>query len=71
LFIKKKVFLNKILKSKAKKKYGKYWKKMQNLNWLTEITVSLVNGKIDIPEKNLNIAFRATKGEKINHLKWN
>jgi len=44
---------------------------MQNLNWLTEITVSLVNGKIDIPEKNLNIAFRATKGEKINHLKWN
>jgi len=44
---------------------------MQNSNWLTEITVSLVNGKIDIPEKNLNIAFRATKGKKINHLKWN
>ena len=59
-----------MLKSEAINKYGKYWKKMIDSGWLTGITVSIVDGEMDIPERDLDVAFRAAKGEKINHLEW-
>ena len=48
--------------SQAKKKYKKYWKKMQN--HLRGVTVSLTDGELDFPESDLKYAFdMATKGK--------
>jgi signal transduction histidine kinase len=48
--------------SKAKKKYKKYWKKMEV--HLKGVTASISDGEIDIPERDLEYAFdMATKGK--------
>ena len=48
--------------SLAKKKYKKYWKKMEA--HLKGITASITDGELDIPERDLEFAFdMATKGK--------
>ena len=41
--------------SKAKKKYKKYWKRMQE--HLKGVTASYTDGELDIPERDLEFAY--------------
>lgn len=50
------------------KKYGKrMWKKMQDTGLLDGITVELIDGKMSIPEIDLERAYCAVKGIKCIH----
>jgi len=53
--------------SLAKKKYKKYWKKMES--HLRGVTASITDGELDIPESDLQYALdMATKGK--SDLAW-
>jgi hypothetical protein len=53
--------------SQAKKRYKKYWKKMEI--HLKGITASITDGELDIPERDLVYAYdMATKGK--SDIEW-
>ncbi len=56
----------------SKKKYGKsMWKKMCDSGWLSGITIEMRDdGTGDIPQGDLDRAYRAANGEKIHPLEW-
>ena len=43
---------------------------MMRSGFLSGITVTLKDGEFDIPERDLSIAYRAAKGEKIHDSEW-
>jgi hypothetical protein len=61
-----------VTKKQVIKKYGKeMWKKMCATGWLDCITVVMLpNGETDIPERDIDIALRAVKGEYIHPEEW-
>lgn len=54
------------------KKVGKeMWDKMVATKWLDGITVTMnENGETNIPQSDIDRAYRAAKGEKIHPLNW-
>jgi len=57
--------------SEAKKRFGKaMWHKMVKSGYLTGITITIKDGEENIPESDINRAFRAAKGERIYPLDW-
>lgn len=59
-------------KKQVIKKVGEeMWEKMCATGWLDGITVTLLpNGETDIPESDIDRAYRAAKGEKIGDWEW-
>lgn len=59
-------------KAQAIKKYGqKTWDKMCATGWLDGITVTLLsNGEMDIPESDIDRAYRASQGHYIHSEEW-
>lgn len=56
-------------RSDAIKKYGaKMFKKMSK--HLIGITVTIKDGKEDIPESDLELAYKVVKGKKVHPLEW-
>ena len=51
-------------------KYGKeMWDKMVATGWLDGITCRIMpNGEIDIPQSDIDRAYREAKGEYVSHL---
>ena len=51
-------------------KYGKdMWDKMVNTGWLDGITVELMpDGKTNIPQSDIDRAYRAANGKYVSHL---
>jgi hypothetical protein len=58
--------------SEAIKKYGsETWAKMSESGWLDGITVTIgKNGETDIPQSDLDRAYRAIQGKPIHPLDW-
>jgi len=58
--------------SECIKKYGiDLWVKMCNTGYLDGITVVLLpTGEGDIPQRDIDIAFRAARGNQISSLEW-
>jgi hypothetical protein len=58
-------------RSDAIRLYGKKsWAKMLKTGYLDGITVTLTDGEDDIPESDLNRAYRASKVERLHPLDW-
>jgi hypothetical protein len=53
-------------------KYGKeMWDKMIETGWLDGITCRLMpDGELDIPQQDIDCAYRAATGKHISHLEW-
>ncbi len=53
------------------KKYGKKLaEKIRKSKMLEGITISLKNGEEDIPERDIELAIKEIKGEKISDMEW-
>jgi hypothetical protein len=61
-----------VTKKQVIEKYGKeMWDKMCATGWLDAITVTLLpDGDGDIPESDIDRAFRAANGKYIHPLEW-
>ena len=57
-------------KEQVIEKYGKeLWDKMTETGWLDGITISITpDGKMNIPQSDIDRAYRAVKGEYVSHL---
>lgn len=53
-------------------KYGEEMaEKMRDSEWLYGITCTILpSGEIDIPQRDIDIAFRAANGETISEMEW-
>lgn len=59
-----------VTKEQVIEKYGKeMWDKMNETGWLDGITVSIdPDGKINIPQSDIDRAYRAANGKYVSHL---